>query len=476
MPCPKNAPHPTAATLCTRQHPAEMRGNERVIKNSSWSEGYAKIFGGSGVDSAFPRLAYCAFRTCQYIITLPDNSMGRNRMKFGLLYETQRPFQGNDVDWNSLYKETLDQCELADQLGFDSLWFVEHHFLMGFSGSPCPDVLFGALSQRTKNIRIGFGVSILPTQHPIRIAERVAMVDQLTDGRVEFGTGRSNAYEQLGLGIDPRETRDRWEESIAMLTKIWQSDEFSWEGQFWNVPARRVLPRVLQRPHPRIYLACTQTDSFRLAAERGIGVLSSSSYAVDILAGHVKGYRDAIKNAQPVGAFVNEFWGNNVHTFCGKDDQEAKELCARSMNTFYGPDKPYIAGRLGAYEELLEAWGGVPDHLKADFGRWIRQSDEAHKEQAAQAGISFDSGPGAARAALGQLDANTLSDRGVIIAGNPESCMETIRKYDDIGVDMVSMVMQTETIPHERVMESIELFGKEVIPAYRKEEATAAAG
>ena len=180
-------------------------------------------------------------------------------MKFGLLYEAQRPFEGNDVDWNALYKETLDQCELADKVGFHNLWFVEHHFLMGFSGSPCPEVLFGALSQRTKNIRIGFGVSILPNHHPVRIAERAAMVDQLTDGRVEFGTGRSNAYEQMGQGIDPRETRDRWDEAIRMLPQIWQADEFSWEGKFWNVPTRRVLPRMYQKPHPRMYLACTQT-------------------------------------------------------------------------------------------------------------------------------------------------------------------------------------------------------------------------
>ena len=396
-------------------------------------------------------------------------------MKFGLLYEGQRPYQGNDVDWNSLYKETLDQCELADQVGFDNLWFVEHHFLMGFSGSPCPEVLFGALSQRTKNIRIGFGVSILPYHHPVRIAERVAMVDQLTDGRVEFGTGRSNAYEQTGLGIDPRETRDRWDEAMEMLPKIWQADEFSWEGKFWNVPNRRVLPRVFQKPHPRMYLACTQTESFRLAAQKGIGVLSSSSYAVDVLANHVKVYRDAIKDAEPVGAFVNEFWGNNVHAFCGKDDQAAKELAAESMKTFFGPDKPYIQGRIGAYEELLEAWGGVPEHLQADFGRWLRQSDEEHKEQAAEAGISLDSGPGAARAAIAQLDANTLADRGVIIAGNPESCRKIIQMYEDIGVDQCLCIMQTETIPHEKVMESIELFGKEVIPAFRQEPAKAGA-
>ena len=397
-------------------------------------------------------------------------------MRFGLLYEAQRPYQGNDVDWNALYKETLDQCELADQVGFDALWFVEHHFLIGFSGSPCPEVLFGALSQRTKNIRIGFGVSILPNHHPVRIAERVAMVDQLTDGRVEFGTGRSNAYEQMGLGVDPLETRERWDEALTMLPKIWQSDEFSWEGKFWNVPPRQVLPKVFQKPHPPIYVACTQPDSFRLAAEKGIGVLSAASFAIDILSGHVQNYREAIKNANPVGAFVNDFWGSEVNALCGKDDQEAKELCARSMKNFYGPDKPYIKGRTGAYEQLLEAWGGVPDHLKVDFSRFLLDSDEAHKEQAAQAGLAFDSGPGAAQAAIDQLDAGTLSDRGVIVAGNPETCINTVKRYEELGVDEVMMIMQTETIPHERVMESIELFGKEVIPAFRKEPATRVAG
>ena len=389
-------------------------------------------------------------------------------MQFGILYEMQRPFQGAEIDWNSLYKETLEQCELADQVGFDNLWFVEHHFLTGFSGSPCPEVMFGALSRITKQIRIGFGVCILPYHHPVRVAERVAMVDQLTDGRVEFGTGRSNAYEQVGLGIDPRDTRSRWSESIRMLPEIWQSEEFSWEGEHWSVPTRRILPKPFQKPHPRMYLACTQTESFRLAAQMGIGVLSSASYATNILKDHVQVYRDAIKDADPVGAFINDFWGNNVHAFCGPDNQEARELAADSMKTFFGPDKPYIQGRINAYEELLEAWGGVPDHLQADFGRWLRQSDEAHQEQAAQAGISLDSGPGAARAAVAQLDANTLADRGVIIAGDPASCIEGVKMYEDIGVDQVMLIMQTETIPHEKVMGSIELFGKEVIPAFKE--------
>jgi alkanesulfonate monooxygenase SsuD/methylene tetrahydromethanopterin reductase-like flavin-dependent oxidoreductase (luciferase family) len=395
-------------------------------------------------------------------------------MKFGLLYEMQRPYAGTEIDWNSLYKETLEQCELADQVGFDNLWFVEHHFLTGFSGSPCQDAIFGALSRITRRIRIGYGVCILPYHHPVQVAERVAMVDQLTDGRVEFGTGRSNAYEQLGLGVDPRETRSRWNESIRMLPKIWQSDEFSWEGEHWNVPVRRVLPKPFQKPHPRMYLACTQTESFKLAGEMGLGVLSSASYATSILTEHVKTYREAVKNCNPVGAFVNDFWGNNVHCYCGANNQEARELAAESMKTFFGPDKPYIQGRINAYEELLEAWGGIPDHLQADFGRWLRQSDDAHKAQAAQAGISLDSGPGAARAAVAQLDADTLADRGVIIAGDPQSCIQAVRMYEDIGVDQVMLIMQTETIPHQKVMGSIELFGRQVIPAFSQAKVGAA--
>jgi alkanesulfonate monooxygenase SsuD/methylene tetrahydromethanopterin reductase-like flavin-dependent oxidoreductase (luciferase family) len=113
-----------------------------------------------------------------------------------------------------------------------------------------PGSLLGALSQLTKRIRIGFGVCILPYHHPVRVAERVAMLDQLTTGASRSAPGRSNAYEQIGQGIDPRDTRAMWEESITMLPRIWQSDEFSWEGTFWKVPTRRVLPKPYQKPHP----------------------------------------------------------------------------------------------------------------------------------------------------------------------------------------------------------------------------------
>mgnify|MGYP003694051391 CR=1 FL=1 len=169
-------------------------------------------------------------------------------------------------------------------MGFDTVWFVEHHFLTSFSMSPCPEVIFGALSQLTKRIRLGFGVVILPYHHPVRVAERVAMVDHMSGGRVEFGTGRSAPYEQMGMGIDPRNTRAMWEESLRMIPKIWEDGLFSADGQFWKVPPRDVRPKPYQKPHPPIWVAALQPATYELAAELGIGVMALSVAAPSYLA------------------------------------------------------------------------------------------------------------------------------------------------------------------------------------------------
>ena len=134
-------------------------------------------------------------------------------MKLALQYEMQRP----ELDDHLVVKETMEQCVLADQAGFDYVWFVEHHFLTTLAGSSAPEVVISALSRLTKKIRIGFGVVVLPNHHPIQISERVSMVDHLSGGRVEFGVGRSSPYEQLGLGIDPRDTREIMEESLTII-------------------------------------------------------------------------------------------------------------------------------------------------------------------------------------------------------------------------------------------------------------------
>lgn len=217
-------------------------------------------------------------------------------MKLSLAYEMQRPI----VDDHAVIEETIEQCVLADEMGFDYVWFVEHHFLIGFSMSPCPEVIYGALNQQTKNIRLGFGVVILPYHHPIRVAERVAMVDHLTNGRVDLGTGRSASYEQTGMGIDPRDTREMWEESLSMIPKIWEPGLLSWEGKFWNVPPREVRPKPYQQPHPPLWVAALQPTTYQLAAEKGIGVMALSVTAPSVLTPHIAEYKQKVKEATPV--------------------------------------------------------------------------------------------------------------------------------------------------------------------------------
>lgn len=381
-------------------------------------------------------------------------------MKLSLAYEMQRPM----VDDHAVVEETIEQCVLADEMGFDYVWFVEHHFLTGFSMSPCPEVIFGALSRLTKRIRLGFGVVILPYHHPVRVAERVAMVDHLSGGRVDFGTGRSAPYEQTGMGIDPRDTREMWEESLSMVPKIWEDGLFSWQGKFWNVPPRDVRPKPLQKPHPPIWVAALQPATYRLAAEKGIGVMALSVAAPSVLEAHIQEYKTNVKKAKPVGRAINDQWLSATVAYCDTDNQAGRELAAQSLKTFFGPDRPYLKDQVDVYEKLIESWGGVPEHLQANFARYIK--DDTNKD----AGVDLSGGSGQiAQAIWNQFDANTLADRGVLVAGDPESCLNSIRIHASYGVDQLQFLMATETIPHDKVMSSIELFGKYVIPELKKQ-------
>ena len=381
-------------------------------------------------------------------------------MQFGLAYEMQRP----TLDDQAVVEETIEQCILADEMGFDYVWFVEHHFLTTFSSSPCPEVMFGALSRLTKRIRLGFGVVVLPYHHPVRVAERVAMVDQLSHGRVDFGTGRSAPYEQTGMGIDPRYTREMWDESLTMIPKIWEAETFEWEGKFWNVPPRQVLPKPYQKPHPPIWVAALQPSTYQLAAEKGIGVMALGVSAPSVLEPHIQQYRETIKTAQPVGAVVNNQWLSSCFGYCGEDDAAARDLCARSLKNFFGPGRPYVQDLTDVYQRLLEQWGGIPEHLVQNFSRYIdvKESSEGTATQ-----FDLSGGNALAHKIWEEMDPDTLVDRGVIIAGDPQSCIDAIKIHQATGVDQMQFLMATETVEHSQVMKSIELFGKHVIPAFR---------
>ena len=220
-------------------------------------------------------------------------------------------------------------------------------------------------------------------------------------------------------------------------------------------------------------MAALQPSTYEIAASKGIGVLAFGSSAPSSLEPHIKAYRENVKSANPVGAFVNDQWCNSTLGICLDDNREARELGAASLKNFFGPDRPYVQGQKDVYARLLEQWGGVPDHLKQNFSRYVASEED---EEEVSDVLDFSGGQAIAHKVWEDLDADTLADRGVVIAGDPDSCIEGLKKHEATGIDQMMIMMQTETIPHEKVMRSIELFGKYVIPEFKKSEAAAAVG
>ncbi|MCI0832469.1 MAG: LLM class flavin-dependent oxidoreductase, partial [Chloroflexi bacterium] len=203
-------------------------------------------------------------------------------MKFGLFYEHQIPRPRDKDQWDpdaehKMMKNALDQIELADQLGFDYIFEVEHHFLEEYSHSSAPEVFLAAASQRTKNIRLGHGITLMPPRynHPARVAERIATLDLVSDGRVEFGTGESaSEMEMGGFGVRREEKKQMWEEATREVIKMMTQTPYKGtEGEYFGMPSRNVVPKPLQKPHPPLWVASSRRETTMVAARLGMGSL-----------------------------------------------------------------------------------------------------------------------------------------------------------------------------------------------------------
>jgi len=229
-------------------------------------------------------------------------------MKFGLFFELSVPRPLTPAADRRMYELALEQVKLADELGFDQMWTVEHHFLEEYSHSSAPELWLTSVACHTKNIRIGNGIcTLLPAyNHPIRAAERAAWLDIISNGRLEFGTGRSTTWTELGgFGIDPDQTKAMWDDSLRAIPKMWMQDEFSWDSEFFSCPPRAVVPKPMQQPHPPLWVAVSSPETAIQAAERGIGMLGVSIGTPAEQEARVREYRRIIQNCDPVGAFVN---------------------------------------------------------------------------------------------------------------------------------------------------------------------------
>ncbi len=375
-------------------------------------------------------------------------------MKFDLLYELQTP-KPHDArsEWRS-YKEALEQIELADRLGFDTVWAVEHHFLVEFAHSSAPEVFLAAAAQRTQRIRIGHGVVLLPSKfnHPIRVAERAAALDLVSDGLLEFGTGRSSQFEQQGFGIDPEQSRDMWQESLAIVPRMWTEDPFEFHGRFVDIPPRSIVPKPLQQPHPPIWMAATSPQSWELAARNGIGILGLTIFvSVPQLEERVRAYRAALVNAQPVGKFINDRVGAFTIVHAAETRQQAIDNGATDAAINY---------LLYAFRVL--GGGAAP----GDAGM-RRENAAAEIKSTSYRDMIAKEYPIILKMMKNECTFEDLDREDMVIVGDVDECARKVERYQRAGLDHFIALMQADRIPHEKVMRSIELFGKEIIPRFR---------
>jgi alkanesulfonate monooxygenase SsuD/methylene tetrahydromethanopterin reductase-like flavin-dependent oxidoreductase (luciferase family)/putative sterol carrier protein len=381
-------------------------------------------------------------------------------MRFGIFYEHQIPRPWGDDGEQRLMQDALEQIELADRVGLDSVWGVEHHFLEEYSHSSASGVFLGAASQRTKRIRLGFGILPLPLgyQHPARVAETAAMLDLVSGGRVELGTGETSSGAELeGFGVDRETKRAQWEEMLPVVARMMVEEPFAGaDGRFLSMPPRNVVPKPVQKPHPPLWVACSRRETIRLAAEKGIGALSFSFVEPEEAEAWVDEYHAIIDSERcvPGGFAVNPQVACVLPMMCAPDEAQAIERGIDGAHFFgyslahyyvFGDHRP---GRTNIYEEFLARRDDV------GFARSIITAD------AAPLGVRV------LQQGLGSL-------RGAI--GSPEQVRDLCRRYEAAGVDQLIFVMQAGPNRHEHICESIELFASEVMPefAQRADEADA---
>jgi alkanesulfonate monooxygenase SsuD/methylene tetrahydromethanopterin reductase-like flavin-dependent oxidoreductase (luciferase family) len=365
-------------------------------------------------------------------------------MKLDLFYEIDvpRPWAGAFPQnqrhaEQEAYKEALEQIRFADTLGFNTCWLVEHHFREGRSHCPTPEAVHGALSQITENLRLGFGVTLAPFgfTHPARIAEKVATVDVLSGGRVEWGVGRSTPMEQLAFGVDGATSKQQMTEAIRVVTKMWRDEYVEFKGEYagFEMPRRMVTPKPFQDPHPPAWMAAVSEESSRMAGHLGLGLLSFSiMQPIKQMGKLIAAYREEQANQEPVADTINNRAACYTLVHCVEDESQLE------------PNK---------------AWESVWWWYK-NIAEFTLEWELSHMPQEQQDKLF----PLLKRFENDEIDPRTFNDADMIMVGTPETVIEKMRKYADLGVDQLLCYVQFGQLPHESVMKTLELLGKEVIP------------
>jgi alkanesulfonate monooxygenase SsuD/methylene tetrahydromethanopterin reductase-like flavin-dependent oxidoreductase (luciferase family) len=366
-------------------------------------------------------------------------------MKFGIFYEHQLPRPWTEGAEQQLFNEALDQVELADKLGIDFAWEVEHHFLEEYSHSSAPEVFLAACSQRTKNIRLGHGIrQVIPQyNHPARTAEVIATLDLVSQGRVEFGTGESSAELELGgFGVPVAQKRKIFMEATEQICNMLAMDPYpGYKGQHFEMPCRNVVPKPVQRPHPPVWVACSQRETIRMAARLGIGALTFAFVDPMEAQSWVDEYYSIIKSDEcvPIGHAVNP------------------NICMVSSFSCHGDRETAVQRGLEGFEFFGFALGslyGFGEHKPGRTDLW-QQFKTIRAPQV--------------QSEVGDFSESLLGARGGI--GTPDDLRAHLRKFEKCGVDQVTFLQQAGMNQHEHICESLELFAADVMPEFKEREA-----
>ena len=372
-------------------------------------------------------------------------------MKFGIFYEHQLPRPWDAGAEQQLIQDALDQVELADRLGIQYVWEVEHHFLEEYSHSSAPEIFLAAASQRTTNIRLGHGIiqTAPGYNHPARTAERVATLDLVSKGRVEFGSGESSSEAELGgFGIDMATKREQWLEGLEVAIRCMTESPFTGhEGPYCSMPPRNVVPKPVQAPHPPLWVACSRRDTILLAAQKGIGALSFAFIDPEEAARWMADYeRTLAEECIPVGKAVNPQVACVTPMMLHPDEDEALRRGIEGANFFgYSLAHFYVFGT----------------HRPAETDVW-----QEFVERRAQMGYSPEAALAERQETLGaKIASGDMSGlRGAV--GTPDQVREFLRRYEAAGVDQIIFVLQAGRNRHEHIMESLEIFGTEILPEF----------
>ncbi len=362
-------------------------------------------------------------------------------MKFGIFFELSvpKPFVGGIE--RTVYENALEQSRLADELGFEWVWAVEHHFLEEYSHCSSPELFLTAVAMQTKRIRVGHGavVCVPEMNHPIRVAERAATLDLLSGGRLEFGTARSSTWTELGgFEVNPDDTKKTWDEFVRALPVLWAPGHARWQGRCFSMPERAVLPKPVQQPHPPMWVTVTSPGTELDAAERGIGCLGVSAASYKEQERRTQEYHRRIQQCDPISSVVNDQVATLNFLYCHEDPKKAAETGMRFVGTF-----------TVANAHLL----------------WTR---EAYPTRAYQSLANL--APTSAGGGAGNPGDAGSTPEGLCI-GDPKHCIEAIRRWESMGVTGVNFLLNgLETVPQREVLASLRLFAKEVMPQFVKPE------